>query len=54
MTLPQEKSPINSDLRDWLDKAKQLGEIKVVRGATWDLEMGGLAEVVAREAKIIS
>ena len=54
MTLPQEKPPIHSELRDWLNKAEQLGEIKVVRGATWDLEMGGLAEIVAREAKINS
>ena len=48
------KPPSQSDLRDWLQKAEPLGELKVVRGATWDLEMGGLAEIVAREDKIIS
>ena len=51
MNLPQEAFATCVDLRDWLEKAEQLGELKVVRGATWDLEMGGLAEIVAREAK---
>ncbi|MBI2364884.1 MAG: UbiD family decarboxylase, partial [Deltaproteobacteria bacterium] len=51
MKLPQEAFTTCVDLRDWLDKAEQLGELKVVRGATWNLEMGGLAEIVAREAK---
>ena len=28
-----------------------MGELKVVRGAYWDLEMAGITEIVAREAK---
>lgn len=51
MNLRQEAFSNYSDLRDWLDKVDQLGELKVVHGAHWDLEMGGLAEIVAREAK---
>ena len=51
MNLPKEAFATCVDLRDWLEKAEQLGELKVVRGATWDLEMGGLSEIVAREAK---
>ncbi len=51
MNLRQEAFPTYCDLRDWLQKVDQLGELKVVRGAHWDLEMGGLAEIVAREAK---
>ncbi len=51
MNLRQETFFSYGDLRDWLDKVDRLGELKVVRGAHWDLEMGGLAEIVAREAK---
>src|SRR3990170_6656127 len=51
MNLRQEAFSTYRDLREWLDQVEQLGELKVVRGATWDLEMGGLAEIVAREAK---
>jgi 4-hydroxy-3-polyprenylbenzoate decarboxylase len=42
---------MHRDLRDWLENVDRSGELKIVRGATWDLEMGGLAEIVAREAK---
>jgi UbiD family decarboxylase len=49
--LPQEKYPMHRDLRDWLENVDRSGELKIVSGATWDLEMGGLAEIVAREAK---
>jgi len=49
--LREEAFPIYRDLREWLEQAEKLGEIKRVRGAHWDLEMGGLAEIVARAAK---
>ena len=39
------------DLRGWLEKVERLGELKIVRGAHWDLEMAGLAEIVSREAR---
>ncbi|MBI2358443.1 MAG: UbiD family decarboxylase [Deltaproteobacteria bacterium] len=51
MNLRQEAFSSYRDLRDWLDQVEKLGELKVVRGAHWDLEMGGIAEVVSREAK---
>jgi len=51
MNLRQEAFSTYRDLREWLDQVEKLGELKVVRGAHWDLEMGGLAEIVAREAK---
>ena len=52
--LREEAFPIHRDLREWLEQADKLGELKRVRGAHWDLEMGGLAEIVAREAKEVA
>jgi len=54
VSLPEEAFPIHRDLREWLEQADKLGELKRVRGAHWDLEMGGLAEIVAREAKEVA
>src|SRR3989338_10235422 len=51
MNFRGEKPQIYRDLREWLEQVEKLGELKVVRGAHWDLEMAGLAEIVAREAK---
>jgi UbiD family decarboxylase len=51
LNLPEEAQPVYRDLRDWLEKLEQLGELKILRGAHWDLEMAGLAELVAREAR---
>ncbi len=28
------------DLRAWLDDVKKLGELRVLRGAHWDIEIG--------------
>ncbi|MFC2060391.1 UbiD family decarboxylase [Chloroflexota bacterium] len=39
------------DLRDWLEAARRDGELQEVHGASWDLEMSSLAEIVAREGK---
>lgn len=44
----------HTDLRDWLEKVDRIGELKVVREAAWDLEMGGLAEIVSREARTVA
>ncbi len=33
-----------TDLRDWLDVMEELGELKTVRGANWNLEIGALSE----------
>lgn len=48
---PQERHPSHRDLRDWLESIDRLDELKIIRGAHWDLEMGGLAELVSREAR---
>jgi 4-hydroxy-3-polyprenylbenzoate decarboxylase len=37
----------HTDLRDLLDRFAALGELEVVKGADWDLEMCALAELVA-------
>src|SRR5881409_1886386 len=33
------------DLRSWLDEIRELGELKEVRGADWDLELGAISEL---------
>jgi len=33
------------DLRPWLDEIRELGELKEVRGADWDLELGAISEL---------
>src|SRR5581483_7921355 len=39
------------DLRDWLRGADELGQLQTVRGADWDLEIGGITELVMRQSK---
>jgi UbiD family decarboxylase len=39
-----------SDLRDWLNRVEDHGELRRIRGAGWDLEMNGLAEIVSGES----
>src|SRR5580700_11079337 len=34
------------DLREFIERAEKLGEIARVKGASWDLELGALAEIV--------
>jgi 4-hydroxy-3-polyprenylbenzoate decarboxylase len=38
------------DLRGFIDAAQRLGELRVVNGADWDLELGAVTEVAARAA----
>jgi 4-hydroxy-3-polyprenylbenzoate decarboxylase len=42
---------IYSDLREWLESVDKRGELLHISGANWDLEMGGIAELVHGEAK---
>lgn len=39
-------APRYQDLRDWLDQVDQMGELRIIRGAHWDKEMGALAEMI--------
>ncbi|MBI2848631.1 MAG: UbiD family decarboxylase [Chloroflexi bacterium] len=39
------------DLREWLQQVEALGELKVIKGADWNLETGGITELVYREGK---
>ena len=45
------RTPAYKDLRDWLEIVDGMGELKKIDGADWNLEMGTLAELVARESK---
>ncbi len=35
-----------NDLREWLEQAKALGEIREVNGAHWDQEIGAVTDMV--------
>ena len=39
------------DLRDWLKQVDGFGEILRLNGADWNIEIGGLCDVIVREAK---
>ena len=40
-------------LRSWLKQADDLGELRTIDGADWDLEIGGVADIVTeREARL--
>jgi hypothetical protein len=45
------KTPKYTDLRDWLEIVDSVGELKKIDGVDWNLEMGTLAEIFARETK---
>lgn len=45
------KTPVYKDLRDWLEIVESIGELKTIEEADWNLEMGTLAELVARESQ---
>ena len=40
-----------TDLRDWLEAVERQGELKHISGASADLEMSSIAELVQREGK---
>ena len=37
------------DMRDWLSSVEQDGELKRISGASWDLEMASISEIIYRE-----
>lgn len=39
------------DFRDWLKVVDNYGELKHISGASWDLEMGSITEIIYREGK---
>lgn len=41
----------HADLRDFLGAIKSHGELKTIKGANWDVEMGSLVELIYREGK---
>src|ERR671933_2616244 len=49
--IAEERAPAASrttDLRGWLEQVEALGQLKRLEGAHWDLEMGGIAELMHR------
>ncbi|GAB6173983.1 UbiD family decarboxylase [Paradesulfitobacterium aromaticivorans] len=39
------------DLREWLNLVEEKGELKKIDGASWDLEMGAITEIIYKEGK---
>jgi len=37
------------DLREWLEKTEEIGQLKKIENASWDLEMGAITELLYRE-----
>src|SRR5437762_14338535 len=46
-TSPSQPRPVDEtrDLREWIDVIDELGELQNVRGADWNLEIGGISEL---------
>jgi UbiD family decarboxylase len=40
------------DLRSFLESVEKYGELRVVKGASWDLEMSSIVEIIYREGKV--
>ncbi|MFC1870627.1 UbiD family decarboxylase, partial [Chloroflexota bacterium] len=38
-----------NDLREFISKAEEIGEVKLVEGADWDLEISALTELMVTE-----
>ena len=45
-TLPNVRNIPYTNMRDWLDEADKLGEVKYVSGASWERDIGMATEVV--------
>jgi UbiD family decarboxylase len=41
----------HSDLREWLKVVEKQGQLKRVQGASWELEMGAIVELIYREGE---
>ncbi len=54
MNFQNDAHATHTDLREWMEKVDRIGELNRVHGASWDLEMGGLAEIVSREARAVA
>ena len=48
---PKPSKPAHQDLRDFLDAVQKQGELKEVKGASWDVEMSSIVELIYREGE---
>jgi len=52
--IAEERAPAaarTTDLRGWLEQVEALGQLKRLEGAHWDLELGGIAELMHRRPR---
>ena len=47
-----EETAAIKDLRDWIEKAEQIGELKRVNGAHWDVEIGAITDYAHRKQPV--
>ncbi|HET8587387.1 MAG TPA: hypothetical protein VFM74_05880, partial [Candidatus Limnocylindria bacterium] len=38
--------PLWRDTREWLERVEQLGQLRVVRGASWEAQIGAITEML--------
>src|SRR3990172_11512549 len=48
---PKAVKPSYRDLRDFLTAVQERGELKQLKGASWDVEMGSIVEIIYRDGK---
>lgn len=41
----------NRDLREWMNQVEDLGQLESIQGADWNLEIGGLTELICKRLK---
>lgn len=49
MAIAEAKAPVSTsscDLRSWLKKVEEMGQLERISGAHWDLEIGALTEII--------
>lgn len=45
--------PFIKDLRDYINKTEELGLLKIIKGADWNLEIGALSDLYRRRKSIL-
>src|SRR5256886_17155113 len=53
-TLTQKAPPVAApsrwrDLREWMARVDQIGELRVIRGASWQEDIGAITEILEHE-----
>ena len=44
-------TPVNHDLRAWLNEVENIGQLHRIEGIPWDKDIGGLVEMILERSK---